>query len=158
MLYLETSLFGFCFGDEAWNVEKRDSVLKLFSQIKSGLMDGFISPIVIMELKRSPEPLAKKFFGLIEEFGIRQYSVDEEEVQSLAAIYIVEGVIPVRYENDAFHAAFAAVGGFDVLVTLNCVHLANEMKSRRIKTINYREGYTKELSIRTPMEVIDYEN
>ncbi|MEW5945268.1 MAG: hypothetical protein AB1742_03630 [bacterium] len=45
-----------------------------------------------------------------------------------------------------------------MMVTLNCVHIANEFRIRRFKTINYREGYTKELSIRTPMEVIRYEN
>lgn len=157
-LYLETSLFGFCFDDEERNIEKKESVMKLFEQIKDEKVDGYVSALVIKELAQSPPSLNHKFLDLIRETGIKAFEIDEGEVQSLSEKYVAEGVIPARYANDSVHAANATVGEFDILVTLNCVHLANEFKIRKIKVINYREGYTKELSIRTPMEVISYED
>jgi hypothetical protein len=157
-LYLETSLFGFYFDERERNVEKKEAVIKLFEQIRAGRVEGFISDMVLKELRESPDQLNDMFSDLIKENGIKEFEFDEEEVQSLSVKYVEEGVIPARYANDAIHAANATVGGFDILVTLNCAHLANEFRIRKIRLINFREGYTKELSIRTPMEVIDYDD
>ena len=157
-LYLETSIFGFYFDEEEKNVEKKEAVRKLLSQIKEGLMDGFISGLVIRELSKSPTRIAEEFFRIIKEHNIKEFETDEDEVQLLSEKYIHEGIIPVKVANDAIHVALATIGEFDVIVTLNCEHIANELKIRRFKIVNYNEGYTRELSIRTPMEVIQYEN
>ena len=156
-LYLETSLFGFAFDDKDHNKEKKESVLQLFAQIRDGLMDGFVSGLVIKELLMSPQPFADAFLEIIRDYGIHEFIKDETEAELLAAAFLREGIVPERFRNDAFHVAIAVAGEFDVLVTLNCVHIANEFKARGFRAIQYREGYARELSIRTPMEMIQYD-
>ena len=157
-LYLETSLFGFVFDDKDHNKEKKEAVLRLFAQIRDGLMNGFVSGLVTKELLLSPQPLADAFLDIIHEYGIHEFIEDENEAESLAAAFLRERIVPERFRNDAFHVAIAVSGEFDVLVTLNCVHIANEFKARGFRAIQYREGYARELSIRTPMEMIQYEH
>ena len=156
--YLETSIFGFYFDEDIINREKRESVRKLFQQIKNKLLVGSISDICINELMKTPEPFKTQFETLIKDFDLEILEYKEEEVSHLAQLYIAEGIIPERFENDAFHIAIATVKEVDILITLNCKHIANEFIIRKIKAINYKEGYTKELSIRTPIEVIFYED
>jgi len=72
-------------------------------------------------------------------------------------MYVAEGIIPATYNADALHAAYAAVSGTEVLVTLNLRHLANEWTSRRLNAVNLREGYPL-VSIRTPEEVVRHED
>jgi hypothetical protein len=67
-----------------------------------------------------------------------------------------EGIIPVAFEADALHAAYATVSECEVLVTLNLKHLANEWAARKLNAVNVREGYPP-VSIRTPEEVVRYE-
>ena len=156
--YLETSLFGFYFDDEEVNREKREAVRTLFRQVKEGLLKGYISDICLTELMESPEPYRTRFGKLLKEMAIEIEEYDREAVFDLAKQYVQEGIIPSEYETDALHIAIATVEELDILITLNCKHIANEFKIRKVRSINYKEGYGKELAIRTPMEVIYYED
>jgi hypothetical protein len=118
-------------------------------------MDAATSPVTFEELDQTPEPLKSKLLPLLD--GIRRLSADKDEVERLALAYLNERVIPERYAEDAEHIAYATVCKADVLVSLNLRHLANEWAERRVCAVNLREGY-QALSIRTPEEVLEYED
>jgi hypothetical protein len=155
LLYLETSIFGFCFDQEPRNALRREAVVALFEQIHLGTLDVATSPVTFEELDRTPEPLKSRLLPLLD--GIRRLTADKDEVEHLALAYLNERVIPERYAEDAEHVAYATVCKADVLVSLNLRHLANEWAERRVCAVNLREGY-QALSIRTPEEVLEYED
>lgn len=157
-MYIETSLFGFYYDQKPVNKEKRESVRKLFWQIREGYFEtGLVSSITITELSRAPEGIRGKLLSLIKNYQFKEIVVDEDKVEEIAQRYIKKLPVFEEFENDARHIAIATVGGVDVLVTLNCEHIANEQTILEVKEINIKSGYTKELDIRRPEEVIIYE-
>lgn len=154
-LYLETSIFGFYFDEEPRNFYHRKAVVTLFEQIKRGIFTATTSPITVRELKKAPEPYNLKFLELL--VAVKELKLAEDEVERLATFYIDEEIIPEDYMDDARHVAYATISKADVLVSLNLEHLANEWSERKINSVNLREGYSL-ISIRTPEEVIKYEN
>lgn len=157
VLYLETSIFGFCFDKDPRNAYRKEAVVTLFKQIISERFKALVSPLTIRELSKTPSPYNEKFLNLIKEMKAEESKVDESEVETLAQRYIDEKVIPADFLDDARHVAFATIGKVDVLVSLNLAHIANEWVIRKINGINLKEGYPL-LNIRTPEEVIEYED
>ena len=63
-----------------------------------------------------------------------------EEVEEIAQIYIDKMVMPKDPQGDALHLAIASFHRADVLLTWNCVHLANANKYDRIRLLNFEIG------------------
>ena len=120
-----------------------------------GILDAATSPVTFEELDRTPEPLKADLLDLLG--SVRRLTADKDEVERLALAYLRDRVIPEQYTEDAEHAAYATVCKADVLVSLNLRHLANEWAERRVCAVNLREGY-QAISIRTPEEVLEYED
>jgi len=154
LLYVETSVSGFYFDPEPRNALRREAVTRMFEQVRLGVLDAATSPLTFTELDRTAEPRRS---GLLDLRGVRRVSADREEVGRLASAYLQERAIPERFTEDAEHVAYATVCKADVLVSLNLRHLANEWAERRVCAVNLREGY-QQLSIRTPEEVLKYED
>ncbi|MBM3315521.1 type II toxin-antitoxin system VapC family toxin [candidate division WOR-3 bacterium] len=155
LLYLETSVFGFCFDEEPRNAIRREAALALFEQVRLGMPGAATSPLTFLELERTAEPLKSRLMVLLE--NVQIVEADEGEVRRLAAAYLDAQVIPREHLNDARHVASATVGKADVLVSLNLRHIANEWAERGIGAVNLREGY-QVLRVRTPEEVLRYED
>lgn len=148
-------MFGFCFDTEPRNALRQEAVAALFEQVRLGVLDAATSPVTFEELDRAPEPLKSRLLELLDR--VRRLTADKDEVGHLALAYLRERVIPERYAEDAEHVAYATVCKADVLVSLNLRHLANEWAERRVCSVNLREGY-QAISIRTPEEVLEYED
>jgi hypothetical protein len=155
LLYLETSVFGFCFDDEPRNAVRREAVNAMLDQIRLGVLQAGTSPLTLREFQSAPEPFRSRLVALLE--GVRMLPADDAEVERLALVYLHDGVVPEKFADDARHVAFAAVCRADVVVSLNLRHLANEWAERRVNAVNLREGY-QALRIRTPEEVLSYED
>ena len=155
LLYLETSVFGFCFDSEPRNATRREAVAELLRQIRLGVFDGGTSPVTFREFRDAAEPLRSKLLAFLDD--VRVLPADDDEVERLAAAYVREQVLPEKYMDDARHVADATITKADVLVSLNLRHLANEWAERRVAAVNLREGY-QVLRIRTPEEVLSYED
>jgi hypothetical protein len=153
LLYLETSVFGFCFDENPRNVLRREAAVALLQQIRLGLFEAITSPLTFEELKRARQPLQSRLLEAVRD--IRPLEADKQEVARLATAYLRDNLIPQAYADDAGHVAYATIGKADVLVSLNLRHLANEWAERRIGAVNLREGYQL-LRIRTPEEVLEY--
>ena len=71
----------------------------------------------------------------------------------LSEVYVREGIIPVRYQNDALHVAIAVCHALDVVVSWNMKHLVNVRKVQRINAVNLRYALPA-VRINTPEELV----
>ena len=155
VVYLETSVFGFFYDEEPRNALRREAVVALLQQVRTGMLRGVTSPVTLDEIGRTPEPLRSRLLVLLED--VQTMDAARQEAERMAQAYVADGAVPDEYIDDARHVAYATVGRVDVLVTLNLRHMANEWAERRIGAVNLREGYDV-LRIRTPEEVLEYED
>ena len=78
-----------------------------------------------------------------------------EEIEELADLYLVRGIIPVGKREDALHVAYATVHEMDIVLSWNFKHLANVRRERLIVALNAQEGYWHQLRLLSPLEVED---
>ncbi len=149
--YLETTVFNFCFADDA--PERRRETLALMEEIKTGKYEPYTSDYALQELMLAPHPKRGKMVRLIEEHGLIILP-PEEDVERLADIYVAEGAIPWKFRTDALHIAAAAVNDLDFVVSLNFKHIVKRKTLNMVESINIREGY-KRIGIFSPAEVIE---
>lgn len=149
-LYLDTSVFGgyFDFEFEEWTKI-------LFERILQGQYKVLYSKLTDTEL--SPAP--KKVRDLVITIPDKQIETIEitEKVKDLANRYVFENVVEKTSIADCIHIALATIYDADILVSWNFKHIVNINKIRGFNSINYRLGH-KILEIRTPREILDYEN
>ena len=91
---------------------------------------------------------------LISKYGIALLS-SNEEIQRLADIYISEGIIPIKYRDDANHIAATTVYDLDFIVSYNFQHIVKMKTITMVESVNLRERY-KRIGIYSPTEVIEY--
>ena len=151
-VYLETTLFNYYFdADRDGHID----TVRMFEAIAAGKYEGYTSGYAIAELGNAPEPKRNGMMALLDKHGIIVLSITEESDQ-LADIYIRNGVFSERYRLDSSHVAIASIHGLDFLLSFNFGHI-NKIKTKRMTArINKEEGY-QEVTICTPMEVLDYE-
>ena len=148
-VYLDTTIFNFVFAEDA--PAERDLTRKFFSQINQ--FDVFVSDIVIEEIAECPAPKRQKMMSLIEKHNIQELSLDESSRQ-LAIKYIKEGIIPMKYQDDALHIAIASVNEMDVLLSWNFQHIVKLKTKRESVGVNMLMGYGS-IEIYTPREVVE---
>jgi predicted nucleic acid-binding protein len=153
-IYLETTIFNFPFADDA--PQYKTDTLRLFEEIKAGKFIPYTSEYVIRELEdtRDVEKLSN-MKALISDNNVKVLPTNTE-YKRLADVYVSAGIIPEKYNTDAFHIAVATVAGLDYIVSLNFKHIVKHKTILETEYINTREGF-KRVFIHSPAEVIDYE-
>ncbi|MCL1873271.1 MAG: hypothetical protein FWF85_04055 [Clostridiales bacterium] len=151
-IYLETTIFNFYFADDA--PDKRQDTIKLFAEIRQGKYEPYASEDVIRELLAT-EDIVKKtnMTNLVNDYGVILLP-SSNEAESLADVYVNEGVIPLRYRTDGVHIALTAVFNLDFIVSFNFQHIVKRKTIEMTELINYRAGY-KKVGIYSPTEVIE---
>ena len=79
------------------------------------------------------------------------------EAKQLAEKYLSESVVSKKSKVDAQHIAIATINRADVLVSWNFKHIVNLEKIHGYNAVNLKQGYPM-IEIRTPLEVLSYEN
>ena len=148
-IYLDTTIFNFVFADDS--PKERDLTRKFFNQIHQ--YEVFISDIVVEEILNCPAPKREKMLNLFEHHGIEELALDEDARQ-LAIKYIKEGIIPLKYQDDALHIAIASVNHMDVLLSWNFSHIVKLKTKREVIGVNMLLGYGP-IEIYSPLEVVD---
>ena len=74
-------------------------------------------------------------------------------IDEIVETYVQNLLMPQQPIADAVHLALASFHGCEVLLTWNCVHLANPNKFRHIEKINKRLGL-KAPAVITPLELL----
>jgi len=148
-LYFDTTVFNFAFADDA--PQERDVTLALIAAVMKGKYDIYVSDVVLQEIAAAPEEKARKLMALVNESRPMELAFDEE-CRELAAEYIKRGIIPQKYEDDAFHIAIATVNNLDAIISWNFQHIVKLKTKREVTGTNLLLGY-KELDIYSPLEV-----
>lgn len=146
-VYSDTSVFGGVFDDEF-----RVPSLKFFEQVKLGLFELYISPLVRNEVMYAPDNV-REYFESILPFS-KSTDITEEALK-LRDSYLNAKIVSRNYSNDALHVALATVERCSLIVSWNFKHIVHFKKIALYNAINISEGY-QQISIFSPLEVIDY--
>jgi predicted nucleic acid-binding protein len=151
-IYLDTSVINFLFADDA---PEYKSVTEDFFQNFIHEYDVYISEIVYLEINKTDNPLKKNnLLHAVKQYNLKVYDTVNDEIETLANLYVKSKVIPQHKYEDALHIAFCTYYEFDILLSWNFRHLANIKKQLAVNSINKNNGYCKDLNLFNPMEVI----
>ena len=149
-IYLETTIFNYYFDRER---DAHPYTVRLFEEIGMGRFVAFTSEYVVAELMKAPEKKRDRMLGLIEGFEINLLGMSDE-AEKLAAIYVREGAVPLKFQADGLHIATAVVNDLDMIVSLNFKHIVKKKTMEITSLVNAREGY-RQIRIFAPMEITD---
>lgn len=149
-LYFDTSVFGGIFDEE---FEEVTSIL--FEKVRMGQIICVYSDLSITELRNSPDHVKNHFESLPKEF-IEMVRLTREAFD-LAEKYMSENVVGKTSADDCRHIATATIEKVDYLVSWNFKHIVNVFRIRGYNTVNLKNGYLQ-LNIRSPKEIVQYEN
>ena len=95
------------------------------------------SAAVIAELERGRGDQTEARIALLSNVEMLEINA---EVNDIVRIYIDRLAMPNDPAGDALHLALASFHRVDVLLTWNCLHLANPNKMQHIRLLNYEIG------------------
>jgi predicted nucleic acid-binding protein len=146
--YTDTSVFGAVFDGEF-----EDASVAFFELVRQGRFRLFVSDVTRREIAAAPARVQKVFE---DHLPFMELVPINEEVLDLRDAYISAGILSPNSAEDAAHVAAAAVAGVDLIVSWNFRHIVHFDKIRMYNAVNSLRGY-KPLEIRSPSEVVDYE-
>jgi hypothetical protein len=146
--YTDTSVFGGVF-DAEFETESR----AFFDLVRAGRFTLLVSDVSRREVTQAPEQVESVFNQMLA--YMRLVPVDQE-VLSLRDAYLSAGILSEKWADDAAHVAAATVAEADLIVSWNFRHIVHFDKIRLYNAVNALRGY-RELDIRSPLEIIEYE-
>ncbi|MCK4341383.1 MAG: hypothetical protein KAY37_06640 [Phycisphaerae bacterium] len=147
--YIDTSVFGGVFDEEFETPSK-----SFFDLARAGRFLLLVSDVTRREIALAPDHVREHFDTLLA--FMRLVPVDER-VLALRDAYLAARILAPQWADDATHVAAATVAEADLIVSWNFRHIVHFDKIRLYNAVNALEGY-RPLEIRSPLEVIDYEN
>jgi predicted nucleic acid-binding protein len=158
-IYLDTSVINHLFADDA--PEAKLITKELFDNyINPKKYNSYISAIVVNEINQTSNDEKKaKLLSVIKTYDLLILDIEsnKNEIEFIAQGYIEQGILPRKSLMDALHIAVCTFYQIDALISWNYKHMANINRERKIISWNIGEGYTHNMRICTPMEVI-FEN
>ncbi|HLG29109.1 MAG TPA: PIN domain-containing protein [Candidatus Brocadiales bacterium] len=150
-IYLDTSVLNFALSEDPSLKIQKKATIDLLDDIKQGKYEGYISEQVLVEINRAPKAKAESLNNLVSKLDIASLSLDEA-VEELADKYVKEGLIPVKYRDDALHIAIASVNDLDAVISWNFEHMVKLKTKHGVIAVNALLGY-KLIDIVSPQEV-----
>jgi predicted nucleic acid-binding protein len=149
-LYIDTSVFCGYFEPEfeLWT-------RILFDKITAGEYRVLYSRLTDVELTSAPQAVRDLALNLPESV-LERLDISDQAIE-LAEHYINENVVGKSSRADCIHIALATLHNADILVSWNFKHIVNINRIRGYNAVNYKYGY-KILEIRTPREILEYED
>ena len=145
-IFLDTSVYSAIFDSRDPNRQKLTQ--DFWNTI--GDYEVYYSEIIVEEIIAvSDENLKKDMKDLLKNGKNVNIST---EVKELSQIYIDEGLIPEKYENDALQIALTSVYSLDILISWNFKHLVKRKTRIGVNLINLKNGY-KPIEILAPPEL-----
>ena len=153
-VYCETTFWSYLAGKQTADEKiARDQALSLkWWQEIAHKCDIYISQHVTVEAARGSAVFAKRRAEAMSSAVSLDGTTDE--VKQLATLLLSVHAVPETEPTDALHIATASIYAMDVLLTLNCKHMANPVAlPKTISTIS-KAGYECPIII-TPMDFLD---
>ncbi len=152
-VYLDTSIFNFAISTQDVPREK-EFTLKFLTLVREGKFLGYVSDLVIGEIKRtSQQKRQNDLLEIVAQFPLESLPLTQD-VKVLADRYIQEKIIPEKERNDAIHIAIASVYNLDAIVSWNFEHVVKFKTRREVPAINTLMGH-KSIEICSPRELIE---
>ncbi|MBI2432938.1 MAG: type II toxin-antitoxin system VapC family toxin [Candidatus Hydrogenedentes bacterium] len=138
-LYLETSVPSYLLAEPSRDVIAvgRQELTRKWWLRDHGRFDIFVSEVVLEEAGEGNPKAAKKRLEFLEKFEVLKTT---PEVERLAQFYVLNKVVPPKYQRDGAHLALASLFEIDFLCTWNFRHLANAFALKRFRDLNKKEG------------------
>ena len=150
LVYIDTSVVGGVFDKE---FELWTNIF--FDQVKNGEFKVAVSELLVEELKPAPKHIRDFIYTLPEDqVLVARY---EDDARELADRYQEAGIVGPTSLTDCRHIATATVNNIRILASWNFKHIVNLNKIQLYNSVNIKEGYIP-LEIRSPRELLDYEN
>lgn len=148
-VYVDTSVFGGVFDDEFSAASS--AFFELVRQDRFGLL---VSDVTLREIGKAPQNVRSLFDDHLVYLRIVPMTA---AVLELRDQYIEAGIVGPKWLDDAAHVAAATIAEVDLIVSWNFRHIVHFDKIRLYNEVNTRKGF-KVLDIRSPLEVVDYED
>ena len=113
------------------------------------------SELTETELVKAPIEV-KKYFKQLPKESLEKVDINDD-ILTLAKKYVDEKVVGATSFDDCIHIATAPIHKADILVSWNFKHIVNVYRIRGNNSINLRMNYPY-FEIRSPKEIVDYEN
>jgi predicted nucleic acid-binding protein len=110
----------------------------------------FVSQLVVDEVSAGDPAAVRERLRAIEDLPLLDIT---PEVEPLASALLKARVLPRKAATDAAHIALSAVHGMDLLVTWNCVHIANAVMAKAVAKVCEDNGFECPV-ICTPEELL----
>ncbi len=149
-IYLDTSVFGGLYDEEF-----RTHTEALFKRIARQEFIVLLSDVTQDELQFAPLKVRSAAESLPS--NTTEFVISDVEAAKLAKRYIDEGVVGKTSYADCLHIALATMHNANILVSWNFKHIVNVVRIIGYNAVNLTEGY-KQIDIRSPRELIDYED
>ena len=132
-LYLDTSVIGGYF-----DVEFMADTRALWRLMEAGRFRFVSSVVVEREIAGAPEQVRALMRATFADAALLPLSREADE---LGSAYLAKKVVPLDYEDDAYHVAVCTVARIDYLVSWNFKHLANVRRESGFNAVNILQGY-----------------
>jgi predicted nucleic acid-binding protein len=109
------------------------------------------SPAVIDELREGEHRQKREKIALLANVPMLEVTA---EVLEIVEVYIAHKLMPQDRSGDALHLALASHYGCDILLTWNCVHLANANEFPHIQRVNALLGLPVPV-LATPLQLME---
>ena len=150
-IYIETTIPSFYYSDRTDpEAIARTNWTRQWWQRFSSEFALTSSAAVFAELQRGTGQHVNARIDLLETVELLSIT---DEVERIVQVYIDHFVMPTNSAGDALHLALASYHKVDVLLTWNCIHIANANKMDRIRLINYEMGLPMPL-LTTPLNYL----
>jgi len=147
-VYLDATIPSYLF-DTQESIREYIAVTKKWWDEESRHFDVCVSEETIAELSQGDYPRQAEILAFVAQL---QVLLPNEQILTIARVYLDNYLMPRVFKGDALHLAYAAFYKCDFLLTWNCNHLANANKRQHIRIINARLNLsTPELV--TPLEL-----
>jgi hypothetical protein len=133
------------------NPEAMEITRKFFATLKKESYEAYISAVVLEEIGKCSEERQTELMSVIKNAEVKMLETNSE-VEDLADKIVAEGIVPVKYDEDAFHIAIAMYYGMDYLASWNFNHIVKVKTKRMVSLMAIREGY-RDIEIIAPREV-----
>lgn len=147
-IYIDTSVVGGFF-----DIEFMEPTKRLFKSLEKSELKFIVSDLLELELSFAP-PKVRDLLSNYHESHFEKIELNEE-ILSLANMYISEKVVGKSSLEDCRHIATAIVIRADILASWNFKHIVNLDRIKGYNSVNLCVGYPT-LEIRTPQEILKY--
>ena len=113
--------------------------------------DVVSSTAVLDELRQGEHPQKAEKTAMLRNIPLLDVT---QEVLEIVEVYIAHKLMPGDRSGDALHLALASRHNCDILLTWNCVHLANANKVRHIQRVNALLGLSSPV-LATPLQLME---